>query len=392
MAVEQHLAAFIENSEDIEVLQNVVKQIKLKNCEVITGGIREAIEQYAGKKSPSYLIIDISKSELPLTDLTQLLEVCSPDVSIVVIGPKNEVSLYRDLSKLGIYEYLLTPLFAEILERTLLSMLSGKSKVEAVAPKVGKIIACMGTRGGVGTTFIVSNLAAMLSAEKLRRVVVVDLDLYFGTVSLNFDLKPTIGLRDAFENPTRIDQVFIDRLLVPINERLFLISSETSLGEKVQYKIEGLDELLKYLSKQFHYVIVDVPHSYNEFVRAMLLKANIMLLITEPTVANLRDAGRLMHFSHKEAQMDRSILIMNKYGQYKKNELDIQEVEKILKSKVNHAILYDNVFPMEFTNQGKMMENEKNPTAQSIREIMDDILGMRPKTEKKSWFGKLFRD
>jgi Flp pilus assembly CpaE family ATPase len=124
----------------------------------------------------------------------------------------------------------------------------------------------------------------------------------------------------------------------------------------------------------------------------MLLKANIMLLITEPTVANLRDAGRLIHFSHKEAQMDRSILVMNKYGQHKKNELDIQEFETILKRKVNHTILYDNLFPMEFTNQGKMMENEKNPTAQSIREIMDDILGMRPKTEKKSWFGKLFRD
>lgn len=388
-ASDTHFAAFIESAADIEVLNNVVKQLNLKSYEVINGGVKEAIELYGDKKSPAYLIIDISNSELPISDVGRLLEVCSPNVNIIAVGLKNEVSIYRDLRKIGVYEYLLSPLFPEILERTLSSMLSGQSKVEAPA-KVGKIIACMGSRGGVGTTFITSNLAAMLSGEKLRRVVLLDLDPYFGTLSLNFDLKPNAGLRDAFENPARIDQVFIDRLLTSVNERLFILSSEEALQEKTKYKIEGLEELLKYLSKQFHYVIVDVPHFYNDLISAMILKANILVLISEPSITGLRDSGRILQFVRTESRSNRSIIVLNKYGQYGKSEISTEAVEKVLKNKVNHVIRYDNVIPAESINQGKVLVNEKNPIADSIRNLMFDILGARQITEKVGWFRKFF--
>src|SRR5436190_4682417 len=228
---QEFFVAFMENSDDISVLESVAKQLDLKNYEVISGGIKEAIELYGEKKSPAYLVVDISKSALPISDVARLFDVCSLNINIIAVGLTNEVSLYRDLNKLGTYEYLLLPLFPDILERTLRSMFSGKS--EGLVAKAGKIIACMGARGGVGTTFIASNLAAMLANEKLRRVVLVDLDPYFGSLSLNFDVKPNVGLREALENPGRIDQIFIDRLLTSINEHLFILGSEESLEEKV---------------------------------------------------------------------------------------------------------------------------------------------------------------
>lgn len=390
MPVDQELfTAFIENSDDVDVLHNVAKQLNLRNYEVITGGIQEAIKVYEGKKSPSYLIVDISKSELAISDMSRLIELCSPNVGIIAIGAKNEISLYRDLNKLGVYEYLLTPLFPEILERTLQSMVSGQNKVER-SVKTGKIIACIGARGGVGTTFIASNLAAMLSEEKSRRVALIDLDPYFGTLSLNFDIKPSVGLRDALENPSRIDQVFIDRIITPINNHLFILASEEALQENIQYKTEGLELLLKFLTKQFHYVIVDVPHVFNSLTPTILLQSNILLLITEPSVASLRDTGRLMSFTHIGGNMHRSILVMNKQGQYGHNELSPNEFEAVLKNKVNHFISYDNVLPMEFLNQGKLMVNAENPIAESIRSIMFDILGTRQTKEKVGWFKKLF--
>ena len=391
MAVAQApFSAFIENSADIDVLHSVTKQLSLKNYEVIEGGIKAAIDMYQEKKSPSYLMVDISKSDLPISDVARLFEVCSPNVSIIVIGTKNEVSIYRDLTKLGIYEYLLSPLFSEILEPTLNGMLTGKSKDEISTTKTGKIIACMGSRGGVGTTFIASNLAAILAGEKLRRVVLVDLDPYFGTLSLNFDLKANVRLKEAFENPGRIDQVFIERLLTPINERLFVLSSEEPLDTKVKYNIEGLEEILKYLVKQFHYVIIDLPHSFNDLINAILKRANLLLLLTEPTVGGLRDTGRLLHFVQKEAASRRCIITLNKNGQYGKNDLKVDEFEEALKNKIDHIISYHPEITMEFLNQGKTMVNEENVIAESIRNIMFDILGARQVPKKEGWFKKLF--
>jgi pilus assembly protein CpaE len=383
-------SAFIENPADIEVLNAVTKQLNIKNYEVIEGGIKEAIELYQGKKSPLYLIVDISKSDLPVTDMARLYEVCSPEVSIIVIGLKNEVSLYRDLSRLGIYEYLLSPLFPEILESLLRALLTGKGKEAISSTKAGKIITCMGSRGGAGTTFIASNLAAMLAGEKLRRVVLLDLDPYFGTLSLNFDLKASVRLKDAFEDPERIDQVFIERLLTPINERLFLLGSEEPLETKTQYNVEALEEILKYLSKQFHYVIIDVPHTFNDLISTMFKKANLFLLFTEPNVAGLRDTGRILHFVQKEGAARRCIISLNKMGQYGRNEIKRDAFEAALKNKVDHVIGYDADVPMDCLNQGKTLVNEENAIARSIRGIMLDILGIPKPQEKMGWFKKLF--
>lgn len=382
--------AFIENPADIEVLHSVAKQLNIKNYEVLEGGVKEAVEVYQGKKAPAYLIIDISKSDLPVSDMSRLYEVCSPDVSIIVIGLKNEVSLYRDLTRLGVYEYLLSPLFPEILEPLLKAMLTGKGKEAISSTKTGKIITCMGSRGGAGTTFIASNLAAMLAGEKLRRVVLLDLDPYFGTLSLNFDLKASVRLRDAFENPARIDQVFIERLLTPINERLFILGSEEPLDAKIHYNIEALEEILKYLAKQFHYVIIDIPHTFNDLISVMFKKANLFLLFTEPTVSGLRDTGRILHFVHKEGAARRCIITLNKKGQYGKNEIKKDAFEAALKNKVDHVIGYDTDVPMDCLNQGKMLVNEQNATADSIRNIMLDILGAPQTQEKTGWFKKLF--
>ena len=103
LADQYFFAAFIENSDDIDVVHSVAKSLNLKNYEVIIGGVKEAIELYGEKKSPSYLIVDISKSDLAVSDIARLLEVCTPNVKIIGVGVKNEISLYRDLTKLGIY-------------------------------------------------------------------------------------------------------------------------------------------------------------------------------------------------------------------------------------------------------------------------------------------------
>jgi len=57
---------------------------------------------------------------------------------------------------------------------------------------------------------------------------------------------------------------------------------------------------------------------------------------------------------------------------------------------VNHIIPYNNIIPMEFMDQGKMMVNAENLLADSIRNVMFDILGARQTKEKVGWFKKLF--
>jgi pilus assembly protein CpaE len=383
--------AFLENSQDIDVARESFNDVNLKNIEIIQGGVKDAIGLFSHRSSPHYLIIDISKSDLPVSDLSRLSELCEPGMSVLAIGNRNDVGLYRDLMKLGIFEYLVSPLFSEILTRAIKSMVFGEDKGKATQTKTGKIIVFAGSRGGVGSTFLATNFASILSVEKSRRSVVLDLDLYFGTVSLYFDLRSNIGLSEILENPDRMDELFIERLLIPINERLFILSSETPLDEQIKYKIEGFDILLKYLTKNFHYVIIDVPHSPNLITQKVFANAHIMVLVTDPSLAGLRDSGRLLTLFGTEGAGRRTILVMNKYGAYGKSEVKLADFEQALNHKLNYVIPFDNFYPMDCINQGKNLAEQDTPIAQSLRKIVDDIVGLRPPEESSRSFFNLFR-
>ncbi|MBY0502083.1 MAG: AAA family ATPase [Alphaproteobacteria bacterium] len=376
--------AFLESSQDLEIAREAFKSVNLKNVEIIQGGVKEAITLFSQRTSPRYLIVDVSKSDLPVSDLSRLSEVCEPGVIVLAVGERNDVGLYRDLMRLGIFEYVVSPLFPEILTRAIKSMIFGEEKTKSGQSKTGKVISFVGSRGGVGTTFLSTNFAAILSKEKARRSVVLDLDLQFGTVPLYFDLKPSYGLRDVLENPDRIDNVFIERLLTPVNDRLFIIGSEEPLDEVMKYKTEGLEVLISYLAKQFHYVIIDVPHYSNAITRSVLGSSHILVLVTDSSLGGLRDSGRLISLFGGEGTGRRVIVVMNKMGNYVKNEVKVTDFEQALNHKINHVIDFDNFNPLDCINNAKTLVNQESALSGSIRKIVDDVIGARPMSDSKN--------
>jgi len=215
--------------------------------------------------------------------------------------------------------------------------------------------------------------------------------LHYGTVCLYLDLKPKYGFSDALENPDNIDKVFIDRLLTPVNDHFFVLSSEEPLEEPLKYKVDGIESLLSHLSKLFHYVIVDVPHYSDAITQNVIENAQLVILITDPSLAGLRDSGRLIRFFGEKESSRRIILVMNKVGGSGKNELAPSDFEHALNHKVNHVIPYDSLIALECVNQGKTLVDEDNSLAQSIRKIVDDVLGIRETEEKLGTLGSFFK-
>lgn len=338
------------------------------------GGLKEAIEYFSKHRSSKYLIIDISKTELPISDLNKLADVCEPEISVIAVGTRNDVGLYRDLMKIGILEYVVKPLLPDIVGRALRGML-GEEEGKKDKPKQGKIITVCGSRGGVGSTLFSVNLASILSVERSRRVVVVDMDFQYGTVSLYANVKNNFGLRNALEDPDRLDAVFLERLLIPVNERYSILCTEEPLDEAPDFKVECVEQLLDYLSKFFHYVILDLPHSSNEFTKIILDRAQLMLVLTDLSLAGLRDTGKLTRLFGKQGVDRRLLVIMNKFIKADKDALNLEDFEDSLKNKVSHVIPYDPITPKKLSDEGRMIDNMQGAFANSLRTIVDDIQG-----------------
>lgn len=390
--VEQiQVGVFLEDSQDIEMVREALKSLNIKKSDIIKGGVKEAIELVSNKKSPPYLIIDVSKSELPVSDLNRLADLCDPTVNLIAVGLRNDVGLYRDLMRLGISDYLVKPLFSDILNHSLKTFFLGEENSKKTLSKTGKIIVFVGARGGAGTTFLATNFAALVSSEKSRRVALLDLDLHFGTDSLYFDLKSNAGLREVLENPDRIDPLFIERLLIPVNDRLSIVSSEENLDEEIAYKTQGINTLLQILAEQFHYVTIDVPHYSNTTTQSVISQAHIMVLITDASLAGLRDAGRLLRLFGPEEGGRKVVVVINKSGLYSKGEVKVADFENTLSHKISHVLPFDKNTPMDFVNNGKILVEEKSALANSIRELVDDIIGPKTSDTPTSWLSSFFK-
>jgi len=315
------LMAFVD-AETERVLQE--SSGMLGRCAIMRGGIGKAIEYLSEQRSPQLLLVDISSVDLPLSKIQILADVCEPGTTVVALGDRNDVGLYRDLLETGVSNYLVKPLTRELLGRVL-SPRAAPSDATKAALKLGKIVAFVGARGGVGTTTVASNVAWHLANRQGRRVALVDLDLQHGDAALLFNAELTPGFRDALANPLRLDHILLDRTMTQVGERLFVLGSVEPLHDNVQFEPPAIDTLFSTLRSQFHYIIVDVPRTPAPAYRRALEIADRRVVVVDQTMHSMRDAVRLASLFDD----DRNMFVVNRVGEFR-HALGVQDVQTVL--------------------------------------------------------------
>src|SRR4030081_762783 len=188
------------------------------------GGVAAAIEAYHAVPTPNVIILETEGgSDIP-AGLDQLATVCDAGTRVVVIGSVNDVAPYRELVRRGVNDYVIGPVDTIDVVRSICSLFSAS---EAVT--VGRVIAIVGAKGGVGASTIAHNVAWAIARDLALDSVVTDLDLAFGTASLDYNKDPLQGIANAVFSPDRPDTSFVDRLLAKCTDNLSLLAAPASL-------------------------------------------------------------------------------------------------------------------------------------------------------------------
>jgi pilus assembly protein CpaE len=363
--------------------------VLLGRNQIIRGGIARAIEYLSEQRSPHLLLVDISGVELPLSRIQMLAEVCEPGTNVVAIGDHNDVALYRDLQAAGISDYLVKPLTRELLTRALTPKTkSGEIGNASVALKLGKTVAFVGARGGVGTTTLAVNLAWHLANRQSRRVALVDLDLQHGDSNLLFNVDTTPGLRDALANPLRLDPLLLDRLMSKHGERLFILGGEEPIQDHVQFTPAAIDTLFAVLRSQFHYVIADVPRIPIPAYRRALEIADRRVIVVDQTMRSMRDAVRLKNAfgdtTGAEQVGHRSVFIVNRVGEAGNHGLSPAEINNVLQAKPTTAIPFLPKLVTPAAHHATIAARQRK-FGNAVGELALELSG---RTRKRRWFSR----
>jgi pilus assembly protein CpaE len=353
--------AFVNDPETHGII-NLVCGPRFPGLQIVNGGTREVVDYLAAGAPPKLLIVDVSDSAKPMSAMLPIIAAFAEDTKVIAIGAVNDINLYREMTEAGISDYLVKPVSDRALdsaitraeERRQQAMAATQSANQAAAPVNDKrsVVSVLGTRGGVGATTVATNLAWVMAFDKKRDTILMDLDLQDGSIALALDVEPSHGLREVLDNPSRIDSLFITSVGVKCGEHLTVMAAEEGVDEEVHYNTSAVSLLIEELRKQTPAIVVDVPRKAASARAAVLAASTDIVVVTDMTLAGLRDAIRFNAMIHQVASSARVFFVANRDGG-KEATVSKTEFEKALGKPINVMIADDPKANQAAANAGK---------------------------------------
>lgn len=322
------LLAFV-NASNHDAVNEAARELGYANNQVAAGNVNDAVAYLKANASPELLLVEIGNAEEAPAQLDALADVVNPLTKVFVAGKTDSIRFYQWLSDLGIEGYLLLPFTAaEFKQAIAKGSMRPKEGAQKAADVPRKLVAVMGARGGVGTTLIATNLAAILARTHHQPTGLIDLDSHFGTVSLSFDLEPSRGMRDAFEKPDRVDGLFLERVMIKPFDGLSILSAEEPLNEAITIQPNAGELVFAALREKFPLLVVDVPRQMNPLTRYVLSMADVVVMVADPLIGSVRDALRVKDYVVDSCKRPAPLLVVNRVGLSAANELTVKEFGK----------------------------------------------------------------
>ena len=380
------IQAFCESPELAEVVEAAAadRRMARAHVKVHAGGIPAAVEFYQSAATPNLIMVESKQPRDRLdADLDRLSEVCDAGTRVVLVGHVNDVTLYRNLIKRGISEYLVMPVDPMMVIRSIAGLYVDRS-----THPLGRSIAFIGGKGGVGSSMIAHNVAWAIAGAFDNDVVVADLDFAFGTAGLDFNQDPTQGIAEAVNAPDRLDDVFLDRLLSRCADHLSLLAAPATLDHTYDFGESAFEQVIDVAQSGVPAVVLDLPHVWTSWMKKTLLAADEIVLTVEPDLANLRNAKNIVDLLRQARRSDAPPhLVVNKSGMAKRPEIKISDFATALNLTPMAIIPFDAALFGTAANNGQMIAeaNPKSPIAESFRHIAQVVTGRsEAKRQKRS--------
>jgi pilus assembly protein CpaE len=368
------LQAFCESPDLASIIADAAEDRRMDKAHVRVqmGGAPAAVEAYRTSPTPNVVILEANRSRSDiLTHLDALAEVCDATTKVIVIGQVNDILLYRELIGRGVSDYLIAPVGVVDIIRAVSMLYTGQG-----AKPVGRAIAVIGAKGGVGASTIAHNLAWAISRDIGIDTCIVDMDLPFGTAGLDFNQDPPQGIADVVFSPDRVDAGFVDRLMSRCSDNLTLLAAPATLERAFDLGPEAFDSLMDILKASTPSIVLDVPHGWTSWIKRTLTHADDILVVATPDLANLRNAKNLMDLLRTLRPNDPAPrYVLNQTGVPKRPEIKPADFAKALEADPVTVFPFEPQLFGTAANNGQMIA-EMEPGHKVAQQFTDLALAM----------------
>lgn len=375
------ITVFSDEKATREVVESLSSDWRFARVEIRAhvGDVASAIEHYKVHTSPDLLVIQTQRIDDGFTEqLEELAEFCAEGTDAIIIGPVNDVQLYRQLIQMGVSDYIVGPIeqegFAQAIANTLIAKLGVTGS---------RLVVTMGSKGGVGTSMLAQGLAHGFAKFKGQKTLLVDAAGGWSANTVAMNVEPSFTLFEAAKAALRQDQDGLNRMILKADEKISVLATGGDPMLEKALENEGLEALLTMLMASWPLIIFDASAAPAELKKAVVLQAHKILMVSSPDLYALRMARALLNETRQvrgakdPAEADPALsLIMNFKGIYQKAELGEKEIEEMLEYKIAHSIAFDPGFYTTLAGQGKKLADTSQGEAlfSALLPLFEDIV------------------
>jgi flagellar biosynthesis protein FlhG len=155
------------------------------------------------------------------------------------------------------------------------------------SPRLARTVAITSGKGGVGKTFVSANLAAALSRQGLK-VLVLDADLGLANLDVVLNLYPKITLHDVFTGKAQLQEA-----ILPAPAGFSVLLAGSGLVEYSRLTPEVRDQLLSIfeaVKPMFDVILIDTGAGISDVVLYAVSMANEVIVVATPEPTSMTDA------------------------------------------------------------------------------------------------------
>jgi pilus assembly protein CpaE len=255
----------------------------------IEGG-RSRLAEVVETHQPDLVVVDGMGRDPDELEPVEQVTAAHPQLAVLMLCAQQSPEFLLRAMRAGVREVLGSP-------PTPASLLMAVERVDkrrsgAAARPRGRVLAFASCKGGSGATFIASNLAYQLAAEK--SVLLIDLNLQFGDALGMLSEQPAaLSLADVAREIDRLDAAFLAACTTRIHERFSVLAAAEEVTDGLEVRPEHLEAIVKLARQHYDFVLLDLDRHLDPLsIRAMDL-ADQLFVVMQSGLPWLRNARRL---------------------------------------------------------------------------------------------------
>ena len=403
--MQQEIIRILLVDDKVELRQNIRRLLSFEDAIEIVGEAsngQEAIEA-ARKTRPDLILMDINMPVMDGIQATEFISLEMPEITIIMMSVQGEQEYIRKAMKAGARDFLVKPFSNDDLIDTIKSVYRadmrrrsmhqqaaaaaapaaapGAAPAAAAVPqeaKQGDIVTVFSTKGGVGKTTIVLNLAIAVQKLSGKKVCVVDCDLQFGDVAIMLNLAPQRTITNLVEEPppwtadlvteymTKHEVSGIDVLLGP---------AKPEYAETVQ--VEHIEQALTLLKERYDYVFVDSSPLFRNIELAILDLSTIIMVVVSLELSAIKNIKLCLELLNNLNYNPEKIKLILNRGYPPMGGIEVNDVQNGLRREVISLIPSAGKEVVSSLNKGTpfMLTDSSSDLAKSFYKLAELIVG-----------------